>query len=94
VLGALAALAFWVGDPDGRIAAHNVERYEATGRIDTYYLSKLSADAVPVLLRLPAPLREQALGRQRARLAGQPDGLAGANRARSRARAALAADAP
>ena len=34
VLGALAALAFWVGDPDRRIAAHNVERYEATGRID------------------------------------------------------------
>ena len=94
VLGALAALAFWVGDPDRRIAAHNVERYEATGRIDTYYLSKLSADAVPVLLRLPPPLREQALGRQRARLGGQPDGLAGANRARSRARAALAADAP
>jgi hypothetical protein len=32
VLGALAALAFWVGDPDRRIATHNVERYEATGR--------------------------------------------------------------
>ena len=91
VLAALAALAFWVGDPDRRIAAHNVERYEDTGRIDTYYLSKLSADAVPALLRLPAPLREQALGRQRARLAGKGDGLAGANRARARARAALAA---
>jgi hypothetical protein len=94
VLGALAALAFWVGDPDRRIAAHNVERYEATGRIDTYYLSKPSADAVPALLRLPLPLREEALGRQRARLAGSRDGFAGANRARARARAALAADAP
>jgi uncharacterized protein DUF4153 len=94
VLGALAALAFWAGDPDRRIAAHNVERYEATGRIDTHYLSKLSADAVPALLRLPLPLREQALGRQRARLAGPPDGFAAANRARARARAALAADAP
>ena len=93
VLGALAALAFWVGDPDRRIAAHNVERYEATGRIDTYYLSKLSADAVPALVGLPAPLREQALGRQRARLAGAGDGFAGANRARARARDALAAGA-
>lgn len=91
VLAALAALAFWVGDPDRRIAAHNVERYEDTGRIDTYYLSKLSADAVPALLGLPAPLREQALGRQRARLTGEGDGLAGANRARARARDALAA---
>jgi hypothetical protein len=94
VLGALTALAFWVGDPDRRIAAHNVDRYEATGRIDTYYLSKLSADAVPALLRLPPPLRERALGRQRARLAGEGDGLAGANRARSRARDALAPGAP
>lgn len=89
VLGALAALTFWVGDPDRRIAAHNVERYEDTGRIDTYHLSKLSADAVPALLRLPAPLREQALGHQRARLAREGDGLAGANWARARARDAL-----
>lgn len=89
VLGALAALAFWVGDPDRRIAAHNVERFQATGRIDTFYLSGLSADAVPALLRLPEPLREQALSRQRARLAGAGDGLAGANRARARARDAL-----
>ena len=71
-----------------------MERYEASGRIDTDYLSKLSADAVPALLRLPRPLREEVLGRQRGRLAGQPDGLAGANRARARARAALAAAAP
>jgi hypothetical protein len=49
---------------------------------------------VPALLRLPLPLREQALVRQRARLAGSRDGFAGANRARARARAALAADAP
>jgi Domain of unknown function (DUF4173) len=94
VLAALAALAFWVGDPDRRIAAHNVERYESTGRIDLDYLSHLSADAVPALLRLPPGLRRQALARQRDRLAGDPDGLAGANRARARARDALAAGAP
>jgi len=64
VLAALAALAFWVGDPDRRIATHNVERYEATGKIDLDYMSDLSADAVPALLRLPPPLRERVLGRQ------------------------------
>ena len=80
---------FWVSDPDRRIAAHNVERYEATGRIDTRYLSRLSADAVVPLMALPAPLRERAVADQRARLAGQPDGFAGANVSRSRARDAL-----
>jgi hypothetical protein len=40
-------------------------------------------------MRLPAPLRERAVARQRARLAGEPDGLAGANVARSRARELL-----
>ena len=89
LLAAVAALVFWVGDPDRRIAAHNVERYEATGKIDTLYLAGLSADAVPALMALPAPLREQAVGRQRARLAREADGVAGANVARSRARAAL-----
>lgn len=91
LLGTLAALAFWISDPDRWIAAHNVARYEATGRIDTAYLGRLSADAVPVLLRLPAPLRERALARQRARLSGPPDGVAGANAARAWARDALGA---
>ena len=86
LLAAFASLAFWVSDPDRRIAAHNVERYAATGRIDTGYLARLSADAIPALMRLPAPLRERAVARQRARLAGERDGLAGANVARSRAR--------
>ncbi|MCA1679858.1 MAG: DUF4173 domain-containing protein, partial [Actinobacteria bacterium] len=94
VLGALAALAFWAGDPDRRIATHNVERYEATGRIDLDYLSGLSADAVPALLVLPPALREQALARQRERLAGDGDGLAAANRSRSRARDALTVGGP
>jgi hypothetical protein len=94
LLGAAAALAFWVSDPDRRIAAHNVERYESTGRIDARYLSQLSADAVPALLRLPPRLRERVLARQRERLAAEPDGLSSANRARARARDALAAGAP
>ena len=88
---AVAALAFWVSDPDRRIAAHNVERFERTGRIDTRYLGRLSADAVPVLARLPARLRDEALGEQRRRLARGADGLAGANLARAKARDRLAA---
>jgi hypothetical protein len=90
VLSALSALAFWVSDPDRRIAAHNVERYEATGRIDTDYLSELSADAVPVLVRLPADLRSRALAEQHWGL-DRRDGVAGANLARARAREVLAA---
>jgi len=34
-LCAVSAVAFWIAGPAGRIATHNVERYEATGRIDT-----------------------------------------------------------
>ncbi len=89
LLGALAALAFAVSDPDGRIAERNVERFEATGSIDVDYLSHLSADAVPALTRLPEPLRTRALGVQRDRLAAGGDGFAGANLARARAREAL-----
>ena len=89
VLCGVAATAFWIADPDRRIATHNVERYEATGRIDTAYLAQLSADAVPALVRLRAPLRERALSVQRERLASSRDGLAGANLARHRARSAL-----
>ena len=45
-------------NPDGLIADRNVARYEQTDRIDTTYLSNLSADAVPALDRLdPAGAR-------------------------------------
>ena len=91
VLAGVFALVFWAGDPDRRIAAHNVERFGETGRIDTGYLSQLSADAVPALARLPEPQRERALGPQRSRLERVRDGFAGANLARGRARDAIAA---
>jgi len=94
LLGTLAALAFWVSDPDRRIATHNVERFEATGDLDVDALADLSADAVQVLARLPEPLRARALGRQRDRLAAAGDGLAGVQprprpRTRRHRRAAL-----
>ncbi len=91
LLAGVFALAFWVGDPDRRIAAHNVQRYDATGRIDTGYLSGLSADAVPALVGLPAALRAETLEPQASRLARTRDGFAGANLARMRARDAIAA---
>lgn len=90
-LTAVAALAFWVSDPDRRIAAHNVERYEATGRIDVDYLGELSADAVPELARLPADLRDRVLRAQSLRLASTGDGFGGANRSRAHARRVIAA---
>lgn len=37
---------------DARVASFNSERYEATGKIDIHYLSVLSADAAPALIRL------------------------------------------
>ena len=90
VLVAVGALAFQLSDPDRRIATHNVERFEHTGSIDVGYLSNLSADAVPALVRLPQPLRDRALEPQRRRLARGGDGFAGANLARAKARRALA----
>lgn len=54
---AASLLVFTAADPDGLVASKNVERYEETGRIDLTYLSGLSADAVPSLVTLPAPLR-------------------------------------
>ena len=73
-LSALAVLAFALANPDGRIAAHNVKRFESTGRIDRAYLAQLSPDAAPALARL-------GLGRD-----PPPDGLVSWNLGRARAR--------
>ncbi len=48
---ALAALAF--ANPDAWIARHNIERYQASERIDWSYLDGLSADALPEIAKLP-----------------------------------------
>ena len=50
-------LLFTLVNPDGLIARRNVERFEATGNIDRFYLAGLSADAVPELDRLAEPER-------------------------------------
>jgi signal transduction histidine kinase len=59
--GAAALLGLAAVNPDAWIARHNIERYETSGRLDWQYLSGLSADAVPVLLDLPAEVRDCAL---------------------------------
>ena len=46
---AVAVLAFALSDPERRIAEHNVERYERTGKLDVAYLRTLGADAAPAL---------------------------------------------
>ena len=44
-MSAAAALAFALANPDARIAEHNIERFEESGKIDRVYLAHLSADA-------------------------------------------------
>lgn len=81
-LTAAALLAFAISDPDRRIAVRNLDRYEEIGDRDPRVLSRLSADAAPVLpCNLTRRLREQL---------AEPDGIAGFNLARDRARDALA----
>lgn len=74
-------------NPDAFVAQRNVDRYQATGKIDLDYLQGLSADAVPVLDTLPEPQRSCVLS-------GPPDwvgrGLGGWNLSRSRAADLLA----
>jgi hypothetical protein len=67
-----------------------VDRYASIGTVDPYYLASLSADAAPALAPLPRRPRACATVRVRRALAHDPDGLAGLNRARGRARTALA----
>lgn len=59
--GAAFFLAVVAMNPERVVADYNVSRFEATQKIDTYYLSQLSEDAVPALVRLPAYERSCAL---------------------------------
>jgi hypothetical protein len=90
----LVLLALAVVDADGLVASRTVARALAGAgeevEVDTAYLGGLSADAVPELDRLPEPQRSCALAPIAARLAASDDaGWAGANTARSTARALL-----
>jgi hypothetical protein len=54
--GAVAVLGLALVNPDGYVAAQNLDRYERTGKIDSVYLRSLSADAAPALDGSPADL--------------------------------------
>lgn len=56
--GATTLLALAALNPDAYVAERNIARYEATGAIDWSYLSRLSADAAPMLAALPPELRQ------------------------------------
>ncbi|MDO5739044.1 MAG: DUF4173 domain-containing protein [Ornithinimicrobium sp.] len=64
-LASAAAMLLTIGlaNPDAWVAQRNIDRFEATGRLDVSYLSTLGADAVPVIKQgLPADLAACALG--------------------------------
>ncbi|WP_405611030.1 DUF4153 domain-containing protein [Streptomyces sp. NBC_01508] len=61
VSGAAGVLIFGLISPDALVAERNIERYEASEKIDINYFQQLSADAVPALDTLPEPLRSCAL---------------------------------
>ncbi|MFK5646011.1 DUF4153 domain-containing protein [Ornithinimicrobium sp. LYQ121] len=57
--GAALLLGVGLANPEAWVARQNVERYEATGRLDLAYLSTLGPDATPVVVeRLPPDLAE------------------------------------
>jgi hypothetical protein len=60
--GAGTLLALAAVNPDASIAERNLDRLAATGQVDLSYLAGLSADAVPVLQRLPEPYRSCLVG--------------------------------
>ena len=54
VTGAVAVLGLAAINPDAWVAGRNIDRYEASGKIDLSYLQFISADAAPVIAeRLP-----------------------------------------
>jgi hypothetical protein len=57
-VGMLALLGLALLDAERFITAHNVARWAETGKLDTYYLGTLSADAVPALVDLPPATRD------------------------------------
>jgi hypothetical protein len=96
VLGTAVALLVGLAvlNPDRFIAERNLERYAQTGTIDEYYLSRLSADAVPALVRLPESMRACTLAGYASTLSGERDSPLEWNLGRAQARAALAGIAP
>jgi hypothetical protein len=83
----LSLFAGALANPDRYVAQRNVERYHATGKLSVYYLTQLSADAVPVIETLPPDLRDCALASVAPALKDRADDWRTWNFARSAARA-------
>jgi hypothetical protein len=83
---AVGLLGFAALNPDRFVAAQNIDRYERTGRVDTWYLSELSADATPELRRLPADRQACAMGQVSHDLRAEPDPWYAYNAGRAAAR--------
>lgn len=77
-------LLFNLSNPDARMAQSAVDRWERTGEIDGYYVSTLSADALPALTQLP-PDAGGCLARDVAEAAGAPSPWSSFNLSRHRA---------
>jgi hypothetical protein len=86
--GVIALLGLTAVDPERLIAEHNLARWAETGQLDTWYLSTLSADAVPALLDLPEPDRSCVLLAIENRL-GDPTDWRSTNFSREAARGLL-----
>jgi hypothetical protein len=86
--GMIALLGLAVVDPERLIAEQNLARWAQSGQLDTYYLSRLSADAVPALVDLPAGERDCVLLAIESRLAVAGD-WRGTTLSREAARATL-----
>lgn len=57
VSGAVVVLVLSLMNLDAFVAHRNIDRYEASGKLDTYYLTQLSPDALPAMVeRLPEDL--------------------------------------
>lgn len=85
VTASLALLTLAAINPDAYVARHNVARHAETGKVDVSYLSGLSADAVPELLKLPLALRGCALANVKQQLQENPDPWYNTNVGRFRA---------
>jgi Domain of unknown function (DUF4173) len=92
--GLVALLVLGLLDPERMVAGENVVRWQQTGRIDRFYLSELSQDAVPALAPLPDSLRGCVLRAMANRVGSDTDDWREWNAARSSAARALAETHP
>ncbi|NHA69550.1 DUF4153 domain-containing protein [Phycicoccus flavus] len=91
VSGAVFTIGFVALNPDGWVAARNIDRFASTGEIDTRYLSTLSADAGPAIAQgLPAEMAACVLTGSRSTESVLTDDWLAFNVGRARARAAVA----